>query len=245
MALVVRPAFLAGVPVVSNLTLHPEAIGCDPDLYVPLRTWKQIPELRDCVLFLDEIQATFPSRESQKMPAELGRILNQLRKPNVQLTLTAPAWTRADIIIRECVQYVTLAHGAFPDRYVRDPAPKLWPSIAKNVDGKRLRVETNGWLPNRLFRYTTYDATAFDEFTLARAGKLKALSKHWYWRQRHADQALYESTEQVNLLDHLDETGQCWTCGGHRARAKCSCEPGSSGGRPRAPEAASGVASGR
>lgn len=222
-ALTAVPAWANGIPVVSNITLDPARLGYDPRLYVPLETWRQIPKLHDSVLLLDEIQATFPSRESNKMPAELSRMLNQLRKPNVQLVLTAPAWSRADIVIRECVQYVTLCRGYLPDRYVREPTPGLFPPIAKDDDGRRLRVETTGWLPNRLFRFVTYDATQFDEFTLGKAAKLKAISRRWYWRQKRAHFLAYSTTEQVQLLDHLDEFGTCWKCGGTRRRPACSC----------------------
>jgi hypothetical protein len=241
LAMVCEPAWQRGIPVVSNLTLHPEAAGFDPGLFVPLTTWRQIPELRNCVLFLDEIQATFPSRESAKMPAELGRILNQLRKPNVQLTLTAPAWTRADIIIRECVQFVTLCHGFLPDRYVREPERRLLRPTVKNDKGRPVRVETTGWLPNRLFRYRTYDATQFDEFNLGKAAKLRAISTKWYWRMSGGADLMYETSEQCSLLDHLDETGICFVCGGHRARAKCTCEgPRHAGGEAQRAQASAG-----
>jgi hypothetical protein len=223
-ALRVLPAWARGIPVVSNLTLDPAASGFDPDLFVPLSTWRQIPDLHDCVLLLDEIQATFPSRESAKMPAELGRMLNQLRKPNVQLVLTAPAWSRADIIIRECVQYVTLCRGYLPDGRVRVPGQARFPKPLRDEDGNFVRVETVGWLPNRFFKYVTFDATQFDEFTLGKAAKLKAISTRWHWRSTSTAQASYQTAEQVALLDHITEFGTCWQCGGTRSRPKCGCE---------------------
>jgi hypothetical protein len=217
------PAWRRGIPVVSNMTLDPAAIGLDPALFIPLTTWRQIPELRDCVLIVDEIQATFPSRESARMPAELARMLNQLRKPNVQLVWTGPAWARADLIIRECTQYVTLCRGMLPDRMVRQPGVVARFPPALKVDGRAQRVETTGWLPNRLFRYVTFDATAFEEFTLGKAEKLRPMSRRFYWRTAHPEQACYVTGEQVSLLDHIDEFGTCMQCGGNRRRPACSC----------------------
>lgn len=223
-ALACEPAWREGVPVVSNLTLSPDRLGFDASLFVPLRSWRQISALRDCVLLLDEVQATFPSRESQRMPAELGRVLNQLRKPNVQLVWTGPAWARADLLIRECTQYVTLCRGYLPDVWVREPAPRFSRRVLTDERGRRERVRTTGWLPNRLFRWTTFDAFQFEEFTARRAEKMRSVSNRWYWRSSHLHDQAYATGENVALLDHLDVSGICAVCDGQRSRHRCTCE---------------------
>lgn len=219
----VLPSWARGRPVVSNIALAPEAAGYDPDLYQPLQSWMQIPELRGCLLLLDEISRVLPSRQSQSAPAQLVGVLNQLRKVDVQLIWTAPNWMRCDVMLREVTQSVTVCRGFLPDRYERDGSQrKRFPRALRDEQGRKIRIDSE-WLPNRVMRWHTYDAMAFDEFTYSRVDDVRPLSRQHYWRSRHIAQCCYRTLDAVDLLDHLDDVGTCVACGGHRTRPKCTC----------------------
>jgi hypothetical protein len=187
------PAIERGRPVVSNFKINHE-------LWQPLRSWRMIPELRGATLIIDEVTAALPSRQSQSLPAELARVLNQLRKVDVEVAWTGPTWARADKMLREVTGLVTVCRGYFPER-----------------------ESPTAWRPNRLFRWTTYAGEDFDEFTFSAEKKLKAVSRQWYYRPKHEAQNLYDTLAAVDLLDHLDFTSVCPNCDGARRRHQCKC----------------------
>jgi hypothetical protein len=47
---------------------------------------------RGCALVLDEINAALPARQFGSVPPELVRVLSQLRKQDVTVAWTSPAW---------------------------------------------------------------------------------------------------------------------------------------------------------
>jgi hypothetical protein len=256
----VLPAWRRERMVVGNLSLYPSAVGYDDALFRPLRSWREIPRLgvhvdqdgqpivddlgqpwsitknEGCVLFLDEITSCLPSRAAMSLPVELQRILNQLRKHDVQLVWTAPDWRRCDTILREVTQAVTLCRGWFPDRWVRVDERRRFPRRATDDNGRPIPVE-DGWLPNRVFLWSTYDAQEFESFNTNTGRRLDAVARRRYWRSKHVAQNAYSSAQPVNLLDHLDEGGKCLNCGGSRPRRKCECGTAPHGERQRAEDA--------
>jgi hypothetical protein len=216
--LVVEPALRAGRRVVATCPIkHPRASL--------LESWRDLPDLHDCVLLLDEVTSQLPSRQSMSAPSQLVRMVNQLRKVDVDLAWTAPNWSRADVALREVTQSVTVCRGQLPDRWLRVPErPPWW-----RLSGERLREGDKPlrgsarWPSNRLFRWLTYNAVGFDEFTYRAVKDVKPLAREWYWRPWHVDQYLYETLAAVELLDHLDDVGVCLACGGSRSRPKCRC----------------------
>lgn len=201
---------------------------------MPLRGWRHITELRNCVLLLDEISAVLPSRSFAAMPPELLRVINQLRKVDVQLGWSAPAWERCDLALREVVFAVTLCRGMLPDRWRRvDAGRSMFPARERDEDGRPVSWG-RGWPPNRLFRFFTYDAFEFDEFTAdqnkqARSG-IRPRRSTWYWRSRHDAHRCYDTLAGVDLLDHLDFTGVCVHCDGSKKRHPCRCKGAGDGG---------------
>lgn len=245
----VVPAWQQGRVVVANMELDPTVAGFDADLYLPLGRWQQLVTLGTCamdpacapgscehsstrglpaLLVLDDISAAFPSRQSQSMPPQVLRVLNQLRKTDVVCAWSGPAWDRADVSLRQVTQSVTLCQGMVPDRFEREPTLRRFPAKAKSDEGEALRANPE-WRPNRLFRFRTYEAMSYEDFTLAKSEKVRPLSTRWLWRSRHVAAQCYGTLDQVLMLDHLDDVGSCMECGGTRARAKCRCsrpEPG-------------------
>lgn len=225
----VAHALSRGRPVASTMTIYDPFTGePHPNTY-KLTGWRDLLDLRDCLLILDEISSEFPSRGAMQLPAELMTLIHQLRKPRVDLVWTAVNWARADVALREATKKVITCSGHMPDRWAREPRDSslLHPSGTKILDskGKASKIEDE-WPPMRLFRYLSYDATAFDEFTIHAIKNLKPKHRQWYWRPWHVHQFMYDTNERVPLLDNVSTSGVCIFCGGHRSRAKCTCPPG-------------------
>lgn len=206
----VRPALDQGRTVVAT---------CWIDGGYALESVRQLSALPyGSVCLLDEIASCFPSRQSQAMPPEVGRILNQLRKRDITVLWTGPNWDRADKILREVTDRVTVASSFWDERSAKErraPGASAWPS-------------------NRLFRWKEYQVTHGDAFRVGDttvekgARQIKPVKSSWYKRPKDGSgaQSLYRTLDEVLLLDHLDETGACFWCGGLRRREKCTCKPG-------------------
>jgi hypothetical protein len=153
------------------------------------------------------------------MPSELQRMLHQFRKPMVSLGWSGVSWARADKILREATQYVTVAWGRFPDRWQRDDDGKP----LRDEAGKKMR-SADSWGANRLFRFKHYDAMEFEEFSLDEAVHIKPVKSEWYWRPKRVGFRAYRTSDQVLLMDHVDATGICVVCDGTKRRHACNCE---------------------
>jgi hypothetical protein len=227
----VVPAWRRGKVVCSNLRLYPELGGFDPCLFVPLVSWMQLVELRDCVLLLDEISSVLPSRQASTVPPDLMRRIGQLRKNNVVLCWTAPAWARCDVALREVTQVVTLCRSRIADPVLRQPGTYSFPERVRGKallgpSGRRVRAEA-GWAPKCWFTWSEYDARELDDFTYSTAARARPRKVRHHWRPRHGTDQLYRTTEDVGLLDHLVVSGVCLGCGGRRVQPSCKCEDGS------------------
>lgn len=242
----VMPALDQGREVVANLRIGPARATGDEwhPKARPLESWREVSALRDCVLFLDEITAVLPSRQSMSLPPELQRVLNQLRKRDVELVWTAPSWARADRILREVTTDVIYCRSFLPDRFVRVEGKRAFPRAARyngrgrydaggeigvlqGKPGARVRYPRSAQ-PRRLFRWVTFRADDFEEFSLHAAMKMRPKERCFYWRTSHRAHAMYDTLQAVSLLDHLDDVGACVVCGGTRSRPKCRCGAGGS-----------------
>lgn len=221
-ALHAMPALEKGRPVAANFRIkHPNAhMVTDP---------RELRDLEHCTLILDEISTALPSRSAMSLPPELLRLIHQLRKPDVDLVWLAVNWARADVALREATKRITRARAMMADPWEREnEIPPWWRPNRKKLlgpDGKPMKREAE-WDSKRLFQYTTWDAQAFDEFTIHAARKLKPLKRQWYWRPWHRDDEMYDTLEQVPLWRTVDEHGTCLTCGGRKRQPSCTC-PGS------------------
>lgn len=232
-----RPALERGRLVVSTMDIDGAEL---------LRSHREIPTLRSCVLILDEISSAFPSRESSGMPAEIVRRLNQLRKVDVQVVWTAPAWERADKVLREVTNQVVLCRGMMP-RYPWEstcPATCPTPTILaferryeRRLSGQvcpthKPRRDRKGWPSNRLFSWRWFSAEMLQEFSLTQISHERGRARRrpqavkWYRMPPAGTGApsMYRTLDEVVLLDHLDTYGNCFSCGGSRRRPKCECE---------------------
>jgi hypothetical protein len=236
------PAFLQGREVCANLELDPTVVGASPDLFVPLESWRQVSTLRDSVLVLDEISSVLPSRQAQSVPADLLRRLNQLRKVGVSIVWTAPSWARCDVALREVTQGVTVCRSRVADRWQRVPgtAKLPWRPFGERVrwtealkaefgveNPRRPYVPSRvGWEPRAFFTWCTYDAREWDEFTFSKAAQVNPKNVMHHWRPSHSTERVYKTMEEVEMLDHLADTGVCLVCNGTRRRRSCECADG-------------------
>jgi hypothetical protein len=174
--------------------------------YVPLRTYPQLLDWRDGDVLFDEVVGLAHSRDFKSMPGEVASLLQQLRRRGIVLRWTAPAWGRADTILREVTQAVTLCMGTFPERAKVKPgeAPRLW--------GER-----------RVFYWRTFDALLMDEFEARRAVNVEPEVWQWFVRPGRDAGSAYWTLDTVSGLTTHDAGGLCLTCNGKRFVPKCSC----------------------
>lgn len=133
----------AGIPVLSTIPVTSPG-GHSAQVIEHLR---DIMDFRDGIIFLDEVASIFSSREWASVPPAVATRLQSLRHYNVQVIWTAPAWTRADSILREVTRVRVSVRGFFHRR--RDgglwPSPRLlqirWedPSLESDVRALRRR----------------------------------------------------------------------------------------------------------
>lgn len=210
------------------------AVKCSHPGYEDAPLWS-ITGNKGCVLVLDEITNVLPSRQFASIPGALIGVLNQLRKLDCRVVWSAPNWARADVILREVTQAVTVCSGSFPDTYQRDRSrPLRWkyslnhPRV-RDEKGNPVRVDSR-WLPYRLFKWTTFDASLMDEFTYQGIRNVKPFGFKYVWRPHLGTDGLYDTREHVGKLSHVDAFGTCVICDGRRSQPSCSC--GTHGDRP-------------
>lgn len=150
---------------------------------------------------MDEIAGVAHSRDNSSLPHNIMNLLQQLRKGEVRVVWTAPHWSRADKLIREVTQFITVCEGSYADR-----------------------GETTLWKPNRKFTYLTYETTDFDEWTAGRAAKLDAVVKEHVWGPGSIGFRLYDTKQKVTRIGHANDAGVCVECSGTRSRQQCTCE---------------------
>lgn len=216
------PSLLRGRPVLSTVRITDADTGKDHPLYVPLQDWSQLLDAQGCLALFDEVQGIANSRASQGMPVQVQTFLHQLRRKDIDLHWTSPSWTRADLLLREVTRSVTVCRGYFPERrYTFD----------ENT-GERIAL---GWGSNRVFRWITYDAADFTEWTDSKEGQLKGKINTWYvrpsmtklglgWRKPAIAASLYDTLAPVSRVGEVLDSGACANCGGTRSRPSCSCD---------------------
>jgi hypothetical protein len=223
------PSLEAGRPVLSTVHILKYALddpaephrhlgyNCNPSahhpLFVALDRWVQLLEADRCDVLLDEVTGIASSRESTSMPGAIANLLVQLRRRDVSLRWSAPNWKRADTIIRECTQAVTLAK-----------AVPMFSEKISEVDPVTGEVTDRLWRARRWFCGSTYDAAEFEEFTGHKQETVKVLFRQFLSRRgRPVAFRAYDTFSAVESLQTLSDSGACLDCGGHVARSKCEC----------------------
>lgn len=170
--------------------------------YVPWRTWQQLMEAEGCDVLADEITGVASSREYSALPAPVANLLVQLRRRDVCLRWTAPNWRRADVILRECTQMVTVCTGLYPQM---------------NHDEDRM------WVEQRLLKFVSYDAALMDDFSAGKTEDLPVWAREFVWRPKNNVSTAYDTYDSVSVIGTVTEGGRCMSCGGTRRAPACSC----------------------
>jgi Zonular occludens toxin (Zot) len=188
-----------GVPGSGHVPSHPA--------WVPLRSLSMLLDVQGSDVWLDEVGALFSSRESASMPFQIATLLQQCRKRDITVTWTAPAWGRADKVLRECTQLATVCHGF----------------------GSR-RVEGRLWSQRRLIHAVSYHAADLDDFEIAKTQAVqtsvrpKKQTSQWYRVLKSEAARAYDTFEEIPPLG-FHNSGTCVDCGGRVPQPKCDCPP--------------------
>ena len=213
-------------------------------LWIPFTDWQQLLDAHGCDVLMDEVTGVASSRESMGLPAAVANTLVQMRRADVQIRWSAPAWARADKIIRETSQSVTYCVGRMPKRPVGsvkveegDPEDDN-PQSSK---GKKTRVpvESRMWRQRRLFTWKTYSAMDFEDFTAGKREQLRPEVRDLHWGPSSPAFLAYDTYDSVATIGTVSDAGTCYRCGGTRRRPQCSCD--SDSGPARRPRTARGT----
>lgn len=195
------PSLAAGRRVLSTVRLLDPETGKPHPLYEPLRDWSQLLTAEHCDVLFDEVVGIASSRESHALPVQVQNLLVQLRRRDIVLRWTAPNWARADKIIREVTQAVTVCRGFLGTR-----------------------AEGALWRRSRLFWFKTYDAVMFEEFTIDKTARLSAEASAFFWGPGSLAFASYDTLGQVERVGEVLDSGRCAHCGGRRQIPVCRCD---------------------
>lgn len=202
------PDLYRGDPVLSTVALLDAETGDPYPNFERLTSWDQVMNFKRGTILFDEIVGVAGAREGLTLPVQVQNLLVQLRRSDIALRWTAPGWARADKIIRETSQGATLCRGYLAKR-VRDE------------DGRELT-----WRQRRLFRFKTYNAEDFEEWTAAKEdgrSKLRKVTAAWYWAPGGRAQWSYDTYDDVSRIALPITSGRCASCGGTRRPKPCSC----------------------
>jgi len=214
------PSLLSGRPVLSTVRLHDveDLRPCDdlacmsprhglPDhyavhpLWVPFVDFRQLLEVEHCDVLMDEVTGVADAREFAGMPVQVRNFLVQLRRRDVVLRWTSPAWAFGDVTIRRVTQAATVCSAYLP-----------------------VASDDSLWRDRRAFVWRTYDARDLDEFDSAKRERIRSYIRQLLWRPGSVVESAYDTRDQVLSLGALNDAGLCMDCGGKRSHPRCSCD---------------------
>lgn len=189
------------VRILSTVRLYDPDTGQLHPRYEKFDDWSQLDGLEHAELLMDEITGVAHSREGNALPHDIMNRLQQLRKGEVLIRWSAPAWARAEKLIREVTIAITVCQGGTPERR-----------------------SASLWKQNRRFVYRTYNTLDFDEWTTGRAERLRPDVTEHFWGPGSRAFRLYNTLQAVTRIGHANDSGVCVACGGTRRRSECSCD---------------------
>lgn len=204
------PSLRAGRRVLSTVRLLDPDTGETHPNYEKLTDWSQLLEAEHADILFDEVVGIASSRDSAGLPTAVANLLVQLRRRDLVLRWSAPAWARADKIIRECSQAVTECRGYWADRSAQKLAAQ---------EGR----EIPAWAPKRLFRWRTFAAVDFEDWTAGKRDRLSPDVRQWFWGPGCEAFKTYDTLDAVSRIGEVLESGRCAHCGGRRTAPECSC----------------------
>lgn len=196
-------AYCHGTRIVYSTVPLLDDSGEPHELYRPLVDFRQLVTIEHGDVLFDEVAGVSDSSDSSGVPVQVTNWLHQLRKRDVRLRVTTPAYARCSKPIRQVAQVVVDSRSFFPER---SSAGRLW-------------------RPRRAMMFRAFDAFAFDEFTasVSKGDRLKPIAGAAFWRPGSEASTRYDTLGAVQALGHVTEGGMCCVCGGARSRPRCAC----------------------
>jgi len=169
--------------------------------YRPLVDFRQLVTIEHADVLFDEVAGVADSSDSSAIPVQVTNWLHQLRKRDVRLRVTTPAYARCAKPIRQVAQVVVDSRSFFAER---SQAGRLW-------------------RPRKAMLFRAFDAFTFADYTASTGDRIKALAGAALWRPGSEAGRRYDTLGAVHALGHVTEGGMCAVCGGARSRPKCAC----------------------
>jgi hypothetical protein len=185
----------AGRPVFSTVPVE-----CDCGLTSsPILSLRQLLEIRDATILIDEVSVVFSSRMTGSLPDEVSTFLQTMRHQGVTLRWTAPAWARADIQLREVTQVSVPVTGV-----------------------GRIRVPGKFWPRPLLVGVAALDTTSVE---LDKVPERVMFGSRRIWVPQHLPGwGSYDSEADVSRIGWARQGRVCVDCGGSRRAEPCSPE---------------------
>lgn len=201
---------LSTTPILDgNGGLHP--------LYDEFNDYQQLVDVEHADVYMDEANTVASSRASSSMDRRVEVKLQQLRKADVFLYLTAPDFSRIDIAIRQVTKVVVECSGFAPAPASSEPGQLLW-------------------RPRRVFRFSAYDATLFDKWNQNANDKPDPIGTLWFKGPGSEAFRAYDTLASVNVIASMTPQDTCTVCEGKIVRHTCKGHTRASVGAPSAQE---------
>lgn len=161
----------------------------------PLLSLRQLLELRDCTVAIDEVAAVFSSRGTQSLPDEVSTFLQSMRHQKVTLRWAAPAWARADKQLREVTQVCV----------------NVLPMVKYRVPGEF-------WPKARFILAGALDCTTVGVDNVPE----KVIARRIYLPKKLPAFGRYDHEADVSRIGWERRSGQCVDCGGTIPAERCT-----------------------
>lgn len=190
--------------VLSTVVLLDPDTGEPAEHFVHLTSYGlMLAEAYHADILLDEVQGVADAQDHTSLPAPVRNVIAKMRARDVTIRWTTPDFSNANKRLRTITQAVVHCKGSH-----------------------KVAVPGRLWRSARHFRWATFDAKAFDEFTHSKANKLEPEGVQHFWRPGHPAERAYSTLAAVVSLGIAADGGtSCIGCGGSRTKPKCECPP--------------------
>lgn len=173
---------------------------------LPLRSIRQLLELSNCTVLLDDVAVIFSARSTQSLPPEVVAFLDTCRHRKVSIIWTAPTWMRCDNLLRGVTQAVG---NVIPVRAFSEANGSPWPRPRLILAG--LMDTSDGKID---------------------AAPTKVLRRRVFRQKGLLSFGAYDTYADTPLLGRHLQSGVCVDCGGSQPREKHSAERHAAMGLP-------------
>lgn len=166
---------------------------------MPILSLRQLLDIRDATILVDEVASVFSSRATGTLPDEVVTFLQSMRHQGVTFRWTAPAWARADILVREVTQV----------------SVPVFPLVRRRVPGEF-------WPQTVVMGAAAMDVTGLP---VDKAPTKVVFGSRRIWvSSRMPGFGAYQTRADVSRIGWARQGGRCVDCGGAVRAEPCSVE---------------------